>query len=819
MIDFDFFNKLGCLKKKLPMTPLTSLRIKFTIPMFLILLSLPIGLTAQEKASHFIDYYQFPNHLIIKTSDGFLRIRSFSPGTAEFSFAADSNFISPSDAVIAKPADAQVIIRNSPDKMDVRMGDTYFSVNKAEFEIRISTGASMQEEVVIGGPFAIGGSYGVNFRLDTRDKVIGGGARAIDMNRRGKRLLLSNEANWGYEWGAERLNYSLPVFYVSKMYMVFFDSPQKAIADIGQSVKNRFRIESPKSSFTMYVITGGSCSALLSEYTRITGTQPLPPLWALGYLNGSELYSTQADVTAAADSIQKAKFPLDAVLLDHSWYGKGTEDLHMGRLAWDEEKWPRHSLMISNFKQKNINTILMTQPYFLTSEANYAEAAGQGYFATDSTGSPYVISDFWFGKASILDVFNKDATNWYMLKIKPWADEGIAGWWSDLGEPEAHPGDMFYKTGDSRSLHNLYGHTWAKVLSEYYAKNYPKIRLFNLTRSGYAGSQRYSVFPRTGEVKSSWSGLRAQLPIMLTLSISGIPYVHSDIGGFAESSKDEELLVRWAQMGIFSPIFRTYGDNKSLELYKYSPETQKIMRDLINLRYSLMPYIYTMAYQQTVSGKPLVRPLMYVQDDPYLMDIYDMYYFGDNMLVAPVLDQGATSRRVELPVGQWVNLFTGEAYIGGRSIEMPAPLSTLPVFVKAGSFIPMVKPQTSLSMINSEYLTIAYYHHDDVSSAEGELYLDDGYNPRALRDKNYQLFTFKAQNKEKELSIDISHNNGVYLYRPGRREIELQVKNLSERPATIKVDGKNVEFKYTAKTREANIKFTMGAEPVSIKIK
>lgn len=801
------------------MTPLTSLRIRLTTLLFLILLSCTSVMRAQESNSSFINYYQFPNNLIIKTSDGFLRLRSYSAGTIEVSFAADSNFIAPSDAVIAKALDAQVILRNSPDKMDVRMGDTYFSVNKVDFEIRISTGPSMGEEVVINGPFATGGAYGVNFRLDARDKVIGGGARAIDMNRRGKRLLLSNEANWGYEWGAERLNYSLPVFFVSKMYMVFFDSPQKAVADIGQSVKNRFRIESPKSSFNLYLITGASYSGLLSEYSRVTGTQPLPPLWALGYINGSERYHTQSDVTTATDSIQLAKFPLDGVLLDNAWYGKGSENLRMGSLTWDEENWPRHSLMVSNLKQKNINTVLITQPYFLTSEANYDDAAGQGFFATDSTGSPYVISDFWFGQASILDVFNKDATNWYMQKLKPLADEGIAGWWSDLGEPEAHPGDLTYQAGDSRSLHNIYGHTWAKALSEYYAKNYPKVRLFNLTRSGYAGSQRYSVFPRTGEVKSSWSGLRAQLPIMLTLSMSGIPYVHSDIGGFVENSRNEELLIRWAQLGVFSPIFRMYGDKNSPDLYQCSQETQKIMRELINLRYSLMPYIYTMAYQQATSGKPLVRPLMYVHDDHYLMDIYDMYYFGDNMLVAPILDPGATSRRVELPFGQWINYYTGEVYSGGRSLEIPAPLNTIPVFVKAGSFIPTVKPQTSLPMINTENMTITYFHDNEVASAEGELYLDDGSNPRALKDNNYQLFTFKAQNKEKELSIDISHNNGVYLYRPGRREIELIVKNLSERPTTVRVDGKNTNFRYITKTREVQVKFTMGTEPVNVKIK
>nr|WP_262486925.1 TIM-barrel domain-containing protein [Geofilum rubicundum] len=300
--------------------------------------------------------------------------------------------------------------------------------------------------------------------------------------------------------------------------------------------------------------------------------------------------------------------------------------------------------------------------------------------------------------------------------------------------------------------------------------------------------------------------------------MSGIPYMHSDVGGFTEGEKDEELYTRWVQLATFSPIFRPHGEKEPSEPIYYSPETQKIVRKFIELRYELMPYIYTMAYQQTAHGRPLVRPLIYEQEDDFLVDIYDLYYWGDNMLVAPILEAGQSTRRVGLPIGNWIHFFSNEVYAGGRTVDVSAPISEMPVFVKAGSFIPTVKPVTTLDQFNTDNLSISYYHHPEITSATGELYLDDGENAQAIEEGAYQLFTFQAENSEKELSIDISHNDGVYLLRPGRRNIELLIKN-STRPEHVKVDGKNTDFRYHPKDKHIQIQLTMGADPVHIRIK
>ena len=803
------------------MSPIATCKSRFLIPLCLFSISLVTlaGSLAEIENNIYLErYFQSSEHLILKTNDGFVRIQTTGTNTIFLSYARDSVFLKPSDAVIAQPDVSTIIIRNTAESLDIRMGEAYLTIAKSPFEIKIRTGVNNQEEVVLTGPFKVNKRTGICLKLDSREKIIGGGARALEMDRRGKRLQLSNEANWGYEWGAEQLNYSLPIFYSSKKYMLFYDAPQKALADIGSTVRNKFRIDSKEKAFNIYVMTGTDYRSLLLAYTKLTGTQPLPPLWALGNLQSRFGYQSQQQATNVVDSMIQAKFPLDALFLDLHWFGKGVGDFRMGNLSWEEESWPTPKAMVNNFRSKGVKTVLITEPFFLTSSDHYAEAAQNGYFGKDSLGHPYVIKDFWFGPASLIDIFNPQAAEWFWQKYQPLIEQGVAGWWSDLGEPEKHPDGITYQSGAAEKVHNIYGHYWSKMLSEKYKKHYPKKRLFNLSRTGYAGSQRYSAFPWSGTVKRSWSGLKAQLPIMLTMSMSGIPYMHSDVGGFADGDKDEELYTRWVQLGAFSPIFRPHGEQHPSEPIYYSPETQKIVRKFIGLRYELMPYIYTMAYQQTVHGRPLTRPLIYEQADDYLVDIYDMYYWGDNMLIAPILERGQSSRRVSLPIGNWIHYFSNEVYAGGRTIEVSAALNEIPVFVKAGSFIPTVKPVTTLDKFNTDDLSISYYHHPEISSATGELYLDCGKNAKALEEGAYQLFTFKAQNSEKELNIDISHNDGVYILRPGRRILEFFIKN-STRPDNVKVDGKNVDFRYHPREKHIQFQFTMGSDPVNIRIK
>ena len=273
-------------------------------------------------------------------------------------------------------------------------------------------------------------------------------------------------------------------------------------------------------------------------------------------------------------------------------------------------------------------------------------------------------------------------------------------------------------------VHNIYGHYWDKMLFDKYAKEYPDVRLFNLNRSGYAGSPRYSIFPWSGDVGRNWDGLKAQLPVMIGMSMSGVPYIHADAGGFGGGEvHDEELYTRWLQFATFTPIFRPHGtalgdaDPNAKDIPSeacFYPEPYKsIVRRYINLRYTFLPYNYTLAYEEAKFGKPLVRPLFYYDNaDSNLFKVQDEYFWGDNILVAPVLEKGATERKIYLPESNWYNFFTDEKIEGKKWVTEKIDINNIPVFVKEGSFIPMfesVLPVKNTRDYTGKNITIKYY--------------------------------------------------------------------------------------------------------------
>lgn len=271
-------------------------------------------------------------------------------------------------------------------------------------------------------------------------------------------------------------------------------------------------------------------------------------------------------------------------------------------------------------------------------------------------------------------------------------------------------------------MHNIFGHYWNKMLYEKFDKEYPETRLFNLNRSGYANSARYIIFPWTGDVGRNWSGFRAQLPLMITMSMSNVPYTHSDAGGFTFAERDNELYVRWIQMAAFSPILRPHStalDGYPTDQPNYPseaalfPEPYKdIARQYIQMRYDLLPYNYTLGYETMAYGTPLVRPLFFSSfDDADAIKAEDQYMWGNSLLVAPVLDSGAVSRKLYLPKGsEWYNYQnSSQKFAGGQWIDQSVTLDYMPIFVKGGAFIPTAPGLLNTKQYNPAYINVNYY--------------------------------------------------------------------------------------------------------------
>jgi oligosaccharide 4-alpha-D-glucosyltransferase len=282
--------------------------------------------------------------------------------------------------------------------------------------------------------------------LNDGEKIFGGGERALPLNRRGYKFNLYNNPWYGYAEGADNLNYSVPFFTSSNGYGLFFDNVSRGYADIGKTTPNIFEAGFTSGELNVYVILGNDYKEILSAYHKLTGTQPLPPRWAMGNLMSRFGYTSQQQVTDIVAKMKAQHIPVDAVIFDLFWFGdsiKGT----MGNLAWtNKTKWPNPPQMIAGFKKQNINTILITEPFVLQSSTNYNNS--KPFHAVDSTGKPYLLTDFYFGKGGLIDIFRKDAQQWFWNKHQAQMKTGVEAWWGDLGEPEKHPADLFHNLKD-----------------------------------------------------------------------------------------------------------------------------------------------------------------------------------------------------------------------------------------------------------------------------------------------------------------------------------------------------------------------------------
>ena len=703
---------------------------------------------------------------IIPYSDEIIEVRYHQSGKGENE---------PSEAAILNPEIVNPEVEDFEDFLIFKTNGLKIIVNKNPFYLSFEYNNKiiLEEEK---GFFEREENSGLRFKISPDEKLYGLGERANAFNLVGSKYNLYNRPKYGYEFGAKNLNYSIPLLVSSKKYLLLFDNYQKGYADIGETENGIVEWGAIGGLMKYFVVAGNDFKEIMSNYGKLTGTQPLPPLWALGNLQSRMAYRTQFETDSIVSLMQENDFPLDAMILDFYWFGDSIMGT-MGRLKWYEPNWPEPKKMIASFKEKGVKTILITEPYILDSLDNFRIADSLKILATDSIGNSYVNKGFYFGYGALIDIFKPEAQNWFWQQYQKQMLMGVAGWWGDLGEPENHPSDQIHVNGTADEVHNIYGHYWHKMLFEKYRKNYPERRLFNLNRAGFAGSQRYSIYPWTGDVSRSWGGLKAQTYLMLHMSLSGLPFIHSDAGGFAQGTKDEELYTRWLQMACFSPILRPHGSDIPSEAVYFNDTTQAIVRNFMKLRYSLLPYIYTAAAQAHIDGYPIVRPLFFeFPDDGNTYDIGNQYMFGESIMVVPIVEKGQGSTNIYLPEGfDWYDFWTNQKFEGGQWIEMKISLETIPIFIKSGSFIPMVKAVNSTDDFSLEDLSIKYYTGKYNQKSEGFLYIDDGKTFGNYEKGGFSLIVSSAENKKNSLKIKVIFE-------------ELKNKNFSEEKSDVKIE-------------------------------
>ena len=613
-----------------------------------------------------------------------------------------------------------------------------------------------------GPAFAGKDAVRVRKSLTKDEKFYGLGERTGFLNKRGEEHELWNVDQSTPHVHSTRHMYKTIPFLIGlkekKSYGIFFDNTYRSRFDLGKNSEDYFSFEADGGPLNYYIFYGPSIETVVQHYTELTGRMEMPPKWAVGFQQCRYSYYPETKVRDIANKFREKEIPCDVIYLDID-YMDGYRVF-----TWDQAKFPQPEKMLADLKEDGFKVVNIVDPgvkqdddYFV-----YQEAIDNNYLSTDKYGIPF-IGTVWPGDSVFPDFSQSRVREWWGEKNKDFIKSGIAGIWNDMNEPallegetQTMPLDIVHENDgreiDHAEFHNLYGTYMTMGTREGLLKARPNERPFILTRSGFSGIQRYAA-AWTGDNKSFWEHLALSIPMLTNLGISGLTFAGADIGGFG-FEPTPELFARWIQLGICYPFCRVHSaiDTMHQEPWTFGPRIEEIAREYISLRYQLMPYLYNQFYQAAQTGQPIMQPLIYqYQDDEKVHNINDQFMLGESIMVAPVIQPGKDCRAVYLPAGEWYDFHTGLRYEGEKSILADAPLDKMPIFVKAGSMVPMRSTINYIGEKELEELIIQVYSGPDM---EYTYYEDDGHSYDYLVG-GYNLTRFEVQTGDKVLKITI----------------------------------------------------------------
>lgn len=738
--------------------------------------------------------------LEVKTSDGVYLIKPYSDKIVETSFVPKGETFKPeSHAIVLTPKAKDSKVKDTKDFLIFTTKGITVSIEKSPFKISYSyKNKELFSEKK--GYTKADNMETLDFNINDSEALYGGGSRVLGMNRRGNRLQLYNRAQYGYSNRAELLNFCIPMVLSSKMYAIHFDNAAIGYLDLDSKKNNTITYETISGRKTYQVIAGDSWTDIIANYTDLTGKQPLPARWTFGNFSSKFGYHNQAEVGKTIQKFQNDSIPVDAIIIDLYWFGKTIQGT-LGNLDWDKDNFPDPTKMIADLNAKNIKTVLITEPFVLTTSSKWKEAVDKKVLAVNKDGAPFIY-DFYFGNTGIIDVFKPEGKQWFWNIYKNLINQGVGGLWGDLGEPEAFPSEAITAKGKADEVHNIYGHNWAKLVANGYQKDFPNQRPFILMRSGYSGSQQYGIIPWSGDISRSWEGLQSQTEIALQMGMQGIGYMHSDLGGFAGDYFDNELYIRWLQYGVFQPVFRPHADESvaSEPVYK-DIKTKAKAKKQIELRYQMLPYNYTLAFENNQKGTPLMRPLLFEEPtNQALQTVCETYLWGNDLLITPITKPGLKEIPVYFPKNNnWFDFYTDQKQEAGTTSNIAIVEDHIPVFVRGGAFIPMIKTIQNTSKYSLDNFDLHFYNDEKTAKSEGKLYNDNGTTPNAFEKGESEMLKFSSNSNEKTLTLTIQTVTGKSFLSTDKK-INFIVHNWNKKIKNISSKGQNITYTSTDKT-------------------
>lgn len=595
-------------------------------------------------------------------------------------------------------------------------------------------------------------------QMDGDECFYGLGDKTGFLNKRGYEYMTWNTDNPDPQVDCFKALYkSIPFFITLKknaVFGIFFDNTFRSWFDMGKESDGYYGFSSDEGNMNYYFIGGSTMKEVVQGYTYLTGTVPLPQRWTLGYHQSRWGYMSEADIRRIADGMRENKIPCDAVHMDIDYM----ENYKV--FTVNQERFPDMKGLMDDMHDMGMHLVTIMDPGVKIEKGYsiYDEGVEKGYFAKNTDGSVYE-NAVWPGPAVFPDFGQEKVREWWGENYRTLMDAGVDGIWTDMNEPASFNGELppevvFYDE-DRKSchgeMHNVYGHNMARATYRGLKKITGK-RPFVITRACYSGTQKYAI-GWTGDNHSIWAHLQMAIPQLCNLGLSGMPFVGTDIGGFS-SDATKELMCRWIELGSFSPFCRNHSaaGTRVQEPWTFDEETMEIYRKYLGFRYELLPYFYDLFREQELTGIPVMRPLvLQYENDAETHNMNGEFMVGDSLLIAPVVEQGATQKMVYLPEGKWYDYWSGELLEGKRYIIRPAALDVCPVYVKAGTILPKYKSGLTTSQGMDKNLILEVYPE------EGRyLHYQDNGEDFAYRGGSYNLYEITFA--DSRLSVKLLHN-------------------------------------------------------------
>lgn len=750
-----------------------------------------------------------------------VRVTVFRDGVFRVQVAPNGNF--PKDfswAVIAVPEATAFTIEEDQKEVRLTAGNTIATVQKSPLLISFSDAAGnvlLADEPSL--PMAWNGQQVRTWKkMPLEENYYGLGDKAGPMNRRNRAFTNWNTDAFGWQESTDPLYKTIPFFVGLRKgmaYGVFFDNTYWSSFDFGKESRDYFSFGAEGGELNYYFIAGPEPKRILERYTDLTGRSPLPPLWTLGYQQCRYSYYPEARVREIAWLLREKKIPADTIYLDID-YQDGNAPFTINR-----QTFPNFEKMIADLREQHFHVILITDLHIKKNPehgyAPYDSGMKNDVFVKNPDGSVYV-GTVWPGESVFPDFTLTRVRDWWGGLYKDFVAMGASGYWNDMNEPavfrfpqKTMPLDVIHRLDDGtnldhRAVHNIFGMQNARATYDGLRKLQSDERPFVLTRAAYAGAQRYAA-TWTGDNLATWNHLSMSTPTLLSMGFSGNPLVGDDIGGFG-SSPPADLLTRWYEVGAFNPIYRNHAAKGTAdhEPWVNGPEQEAIRRKYIELRYKLLPYIYTTTEEATRSGIPLMRPvfLEYPNVESFYGDDRD-FLFGPDLFVAPVVTETTDAEGVVLPPGEWYDFWTLEKRTNKDHISLHPRMDEVPLYVRAGAIVPLQPLVQYTAEKPNGPLELRVYLPSDTSANDcrGALYQDDGHTFAYQRGEVLRV-NYSCQVSAN--SVTVTSTIVKNAFQPWWHSAEMKLYGVASAPKEVRIGAEiDKEWRYDGQTHSITL--------------